>query len=180
MGANTRSKRWPAGRWIDFIKLYRRYYSDRVILAGRSAVELRMAGNIQERTGVENIAGNVSLRELLPWVAGAQAVLTNDTMAAHLGASFNRPTVIIANGVNYTRFTEYGNAGIENVTTVYPEVFSRRRRRIEEIRYAYSDAISADIASIKAPAVFEKLEEILRLNGMASRRGAAAPLGAPR
>jgi len=32
---------------------------------------------------------------------------------------YQSATVIIANGVQYTRFTEYSNAGIENVMTVY-------------------------------------------------------------
>lgn len=170
VGANTRSKRWPTRRWIDFIRLYRHYYSSRIILAGRSADEMRMALAIQARTGAESIAGKVSLPELLRWVAGAQAVLTNDTMAAHLAASSNRPTVIIANGVNYTRFTEYEKAGIENVATAYPAVFSRRRAQVGELSYAYTDAISSDIASITAQAVLEKLEHILRVQRVSEKR----------
>jgi ADP-heptose:LPS heptosyltransferase len=172
IGANTRSKRWPVTRWIEFIQLYGRYYPGRVILAGHSDAELQMAQTIQEHTGAESIVGKVPLPQLFRWVAGAQAVVTNDTMAAHLGISANRPTLIIANGVSYIRFTEYENAGIDNAATVYPEVFNRQRKRNYGLSYNYTDAVSADIASIKAGAVFDRLESILDPNEVSQRGNA--------
>jgi ADP-heptose:LPS heptosyltransferase len=162
VGASTRSRRWPVKRWIEFIQLYRQHYSSRVILAGHTPVEVEMARTIGERTGAESIAGTASILVFLRWVAGAQAVITNDTMAVHLSASVNRPTVIITNGVNYTRFTEYSNAGIDNVVTVYPDVFNRIRKHAGWVSYNYPDAVSADIASIKARTVFDKLQTVLR------------------
>jgi ADP-heptose:LPS heptosyltransferase len=171
VGASVRSRRWPVKRWIEFINLYRRHYSSRVILAGHTAAEVQMARTIRERTGTESIAGTASLLEFLRWVAGAEAVLTNDTMAAHLSATVNRPTVIIANGVHYTRFTEYSNAGIENVMAVYPDVFNRIRKHRARVSYNYPDAVSADIASIKASAVFEKLQTVLNLSSSAIPNG---------
>ncbi len=164
IGANTRSRRWPARRWIEFIDLYQKYYSNRIILAGGKNEE-EMAKAIQDVTGAENVVGNVSLHEMIDWVSGAKAVLTNNTMAAHLSVACNRPAVIIANGDNYIRFTEYGNAGIDNIATIYPEVFHRRRRRIGDSSLHYT-AVSADIVSIRAAMVLNELEEILQLNEM--------------
>jgi len=37
---------------------------------------------------------------MIDWVAGAQAVVSNDTMTAHLSVALMRPTVIVANGLN--------------------------------------------------------------------------------
>jgi len=158
VGANTRSKRWPAKRWIEFIEAYREHHGGRVVLAGAGKAEVDAAQAIEARTGAENIAGKVSLVELLNWVGGAAAVVTNDTMAAHMSVSCGRPTVIIANGVNYTRFTEYASAGIAHVATVYPEVFQRKRRRLGEFAYNYADAVTEDIASIPAAEVLAKLD----------------------
>lgn len=171
VGASVRSKRWPVKRWIEFIELFRRHSSSTVILAGNKAEEVEMARIIRERTGAESIAGTVSLLELLRWVAGAQAVLTNDTMAAHLSASLNRPTVIIANGAYYPRFTEYTNAGIDNVVAVYPDVFNRIRKRTPRVSYHYPDAVSADIASIKAREVLDKLQSVLLISRSATPHG---------
>jgi ADP-heptose:LPS heptosyltransferase len=173
IGANTRSKRWPVERWVEFIQQYRERHPGTVVLAGAGEAELRMAHVIQQRTGADSIVGKVSLTEFLDWAAGAQAVVTNDTMAAHVAASCNRPTVIVANGVNYMRFTEYGNIGMNNVLTVYPKAFTRRRRRVGEGPYAYSEAVSADIESITAAEVLSKLDDALppTLSGNENSRG---------
>jgi len=187
IGANTRSKRWPAGRWIEFIDAYRQSHSSNVVLAGAGVAELHMAQTIQNRTDAQSIVGKVSLPEFLHRVNGAEAVVTNDTMAAHLSVSCNRPTVIIANGVNYFRFTEYDSAGIGNVATLYPEVFTRRRRRMGDGPYPYEAAVSADIASIRAASVIQKLEEKLHARDEAtdeptgeSRSAATRSLEMPR
>jgi ADP-heptose:LPS heptosyltransferase len=161
VGASTRSKRWPIKRWIEFISLHRRHYLSKIFLAGNSKAEREMVRIIQKRTGADSIAGTVGLSELLQWVAGAEAVVTNDTMAAHMGASFGKPTVIIANGLNYMRFSEYIKAGIDDVATIYPEVVNRRRRRLGDGPYAYSETVSADIASIKASTVINSLRGLL-------------------
>jgi ADP-heptose:LPS heptosyltransferase len=157
VGASARSKRWPIKRWIEFIALHRREYFSKIFLAGNSKAERERVRIIQRRTGVDSIAGRVALSELLHWVAGADAVVTNDTMAAHMGASLGTPTVIIANGLNYMRFSEYLNAGIDRVATIYPEVFNRRRKRLGDGPYAHSETVTADIASIGATTVIESL-----------------------
>jgi ADP-heptose:LPS heptosyltransferase len=165
-GASTRSKRWPVKRWIEFIRLDRLHSTAKVFFAGNSKPELEMIHIIQRQTGSESIAGSVTLPELLHWVSGAQAVVTNDTMAAHMAASFNKPTVIIANGVNYMRFSEYRKAGINDVATVYPEVVNRRRVRFGDGLYAYHETVSADIASIKAATVVNALRSLLERQTM--------------
>jgi ADP-heptose:LPS heptosyltransferase len=169
VGASTRSKRWPIKRWIEFITLHRRYYFSKIFLAGNSKAEREMVRIIQKRTGADSIAGTVALSELLHWVAGAEAVVTNDTMAAHLGASFSKPTVIVANGLNYMRFSEYIKAGINHVATIYPEVVNRRRERLGDGPYAYSETVSADIASIQATTVIESLSGLLEGQAAAFR-----------
>lgn len=163
IGANTRSKRWPSSRWIEFIKRYLQQTSNDVIIAGASKAEVNAALTIQKRVGhrVTSIAGQVSLVDMLCYVAGAKAVITNDTMAAHLGPSCNRITVIIANGVNYARFTEYASAGIDGVATVYPKIFIAKRRRIGEFSCNYEDVVTADIESIQAHSVLDALAKLL-------------------
>jgi len=179
IGANTRSKRWPRKRWIAFIRAYQRKHSGTILVAGASKSEQLAAHAIQARTGAESIAGKASLADMAAWIACAQAVITNDTMAAHVGAACGRPTVIIANGVNYSRFTEYARLGMNRVATLYPEFFNRRRARRGEHAYHYADAVSADIASIQAIRVLTELERVMAseapLDDAMSAVGEAAP-----
>jgi ADP-heptose:LPS heptosyltransferase len=161
IGANTRSRRWPARRWITFIQLYRRRHAGRVILAGSGSAEQQIAARIEAQTDAENIVGKVSLLGLLHRIRSARAVLSNDTMAVHLSVSCGRPTVIVANGVNHQRFTDYQEAGIHGVATVYPRVFTRQRDREPRLLYTYADALTADVASIAPSAVLDRLEAVL-------------------
>lgn len=165
VGATTRSKRWPVSRWIEFIEIYQRCTSGRVVVAGNSRREIEAAERIAGRTGAQCIAGRVSLLELSRWVANARAVVSNDTMAAHLGVSCNRPTVIVANGVNYERFTDYAEAGIDGVATVYPAIFTRRRKRLGEVPYHYPQAVSGDMATIGAAEVLGALFSLIPREG---------------
>ena len=162
VGAATRSKRWPVIRWIELIDLYRRSGSCRIVIAGNSRREIEAAALIAARTGAQSIAGQVSLLELCRCVGGARGVVSNDTMAAHLSVSCNRPTVIVANGVNYERFTDYHAAGIDGATTLYPAVFTRRRKRLGDVPYHYPQAVSRDMATIKAEKVLEALLEAMK------------------
>jgi ADP-heptose:LPS heptosyltransferase len=163
VGASIASKRWPIRRWVEFIARYRRSHAGEIVLAGNGRTELQMVRQIQKHIAARSIAGAVSLTELLTWVAHADAVVTNDTMTAHLGASLGTPTVIIANGINYMRFSEYRNAGIDSVATVYPEVVSRRRRLHGDGLYEYSETVTADIVSISAAAVLSALDSVIGL-----------------
>jgi len=49
----------------------------------------------------------------------------------------------------------------ERGVTIYPDVFDRIRKLTAKVSYNYPDAVSADIASIKACAVLEKLQTVL-------------------
>ncbi len=167
VGAATRSKRWPVHRWVQFIELYRRNCPGRVFVAGNSRKEIEAATLIEARTGAQSIAGRVSLLELLSCVAGARGVISNDTMAAHLGVSCDRPTVIVANGVNYERFTDYAAAGIGAVATAYPAVFIRRRNRLGDVPYHYPQAVSGDMSTITAAEVLDALQRALHCHGTA-------------
>ena len=161
VGASIASKRWPIRRWVEFIALYRRQHAGKVVLAGNGRTEVDMVRRIRARVAADSIAGTVRLNELLTWIAGADAVITNDTMTAHLGASLHTPTVIIANGINYMRFSEYQNAGIDWVEPVYPEAVTRRRRLQGDGLYTYSETVTADIVSITAATVLEVLNRLL-------------------
>lgn len=166
IGAATKSRRWTAKRWIEFLKLYKEKYAYNIVLSGGMA-ELAMAEEIQSATGVQSVAGKSALLEMVNLVQHAMLLITNNTMAAHIGVACNCATIITANGDNYIRFTEYANAGIENVTTVYPKIFMKKQKTGKANTLHYT-AVTADIASIEAKDVLKELEAMLRLQNRKS------------
>jgi ADP-heptose:LPS heptosyltransferase len=104
-------------------------------------------------------------------IANAAAIITNDTMVVHAAASFNKPTIIIAKGNNYYRFTDYKQT---NICTIYPEIFLSKLKKANKCLWHYT-AVTKDIASIKAITVFDKLQSIIAKSGNESFFDSIAP-----
>jgi len=111
----------------------------------------------------DSIVAKVSLTEFVDYAANATALICNDSMAAHLGVSLNRPTVIISNGNNFPRFTTYYEAGINNVETVYAQRFLKTLKRKRDPFLWNYIAVTKDTKTIKAKQVFEALKEVAGL-----------------
>ena len=160
IGSSTPSKRWPAENWIQLIQLCKDTHLPAIIIAG-GKTDIDMAKYIEKETNATGTVGKMSLVKTLYQIANAAAVITNDTMAAHAAASFNKPTIIIANGNNYYRFTDYKQP---NIDTIYPEIFKSKLKNANEPLLHYT-AVTKDIASIKAITVFDRLQSIIAKSG---------------
>jgi ADP-heptose:LPS heptosyltransferase len=96
-GAASTGRRWPAERFATVV----RSLSERgvpVVLTG-SAVEAGLCAMVRELagdpTGVTSLAGHTDLEQLCSLVAGARAVVSNDTGVAHLATVYGVPSVTI-------------------------------------------------------------------------------------
>jgi glycosyltransferase involved in cell wall biosynthesis/ADP-heptose:LPS heptosyltransferase len=158
IGAATNSRRWPAPNWIDFIHLVKQRHPEWKLVISGGAAEESMGAEICQATGALQFAGRVSMLETVNLLSNSLAVVSNNTMAAHLSASLHKPTVIVTNGDNYLRFTEYERAGLNGVRTIYPEVFNKWRKRHGDWSLHYT-AVTADISGIQPKTVFSVLEE---------------------
>ncbi|GAA4500258.1 hypothetical protein GCM10023172_20240 [Hymenobacter ginsengisoli] len=111
-GASARQKRWPTGHFGRLAKYLHQYYGGKyqLVLAG-SAADSVLARRVQRAAGTAvpllNYCGKTDLPGLAALIAGAQALISNDTVAAHLGAQAGTPCVVILMGENYGKFFPY-------------------------------------------------------------------------
>ncbi len=159
IGASAKSKRWIAQRWIELINMIKKENKYNIFVAGGNS-DVIMAEKIVADTGVNNIAGKTSLNEMIEMIANAKAIITNDTMATHAAVACNTPLIILANGNNYYRFTDYSSFNLQNVITMYPERFSKKLKDKKNNLLHY-EAVSSDIQTISAEAVYKSLQKIL-------------------
>jgi len=162
IGANEKSRRWPVERWIELINMCAQYNLPLMVLCGGEG-EKANAAIIMAKGKADSIVAKVSLTEFVDYAANATALICNDSMAAHLGVSLNRPTVIISNGNNFPRFTTYYEAGINNVETVYAQRFLKTLKRKRDPFLWNYIAVTKDTKTIKAKQVFEALKEVAGL-----------------
>ena len=87
------AKRWPAERWRALAeRLVQR--GERVVMLGAGS-ERDQVRACMPREGVLDLAGAVSLGGWLAAIAGASAVVANDSAATHAAVGFGRPLAAI-------------------------------------------------------------------------------------
>ena len=161
VGASKQSKLWAPKRWIELVNIYKADSSNcECIIAGGKG-DKEIADEVVQATGARSIAGEISLVDMIDWIANAKAVVTNDTMTPHLAVSCGTPTVIVANGVNFYKFCAYEQAGIAGVVSVYPDNFLRMWKQKGYKMFRDHLAVTKDITTIQAETVYNALKELL-------------------
>lgn len=153
IGASAKSKQWPIKYWIELIRLIGTTAYQPVLLGGKG--EIKMADKIVQATGVVSFVGQTSLVDTLTTIATSRAVISGDTMAAHAAVAFQKPCVILANGVNAKRFVAYQEAGFQFVHTLYTQAY------IDAQKPDHHLAVSSDMRSIKPTNVWQSMLDLL-------------------
>ena len=107
-GASWQGRMWSASNFSTVILRVREQYGLRAILCGGIAEKSLCQQIINEVKGdAVNYAGDTSLAELAGLIAGARAVLTNETSAVHFATAVGTPSVCIVGGGHFGRFVPY-------------------------------------------------------------------------
>jgi ADP-heptose:LPS heptosyltransferase len=115
-GAQSPYRRWPAEKFGQVAKFITEKYNRTIIIAG--GLEDKEAANkiiaITNNNKVISLAGQTSPAQLFTVIAGAEFLISNDSCAIHMATAAKIPTICIANGDYFGRFT-----------SCPPEIFSR-------------------------------------------------------
>ncbi|MBM3821712.1 MAG: glycosyltransferase family 9 protein [Verrucomicrobia bacterium] len=109
-GARWETKRWPIA---FFVELARRLQSElgevRLLILG-GANERGLSGMISRASipGCHDLAGTLSLPELVEWIRLCDLLITNDTGPMHLGAAMDVPTLALFGPTTPWRTGPYG------------------------------------------------------------------------
>lgn len=111
-GASARQKQWAPHHFAQLAQQLHQHYGGRYqfIIAGSAADDklaqqlIRVAG---PQVPLANRCGQTDLPALAALLAGAQLVVSNDTVAAHLAVQAGTPSVVLIMGENYGKFFPY-------------------------------------------------------------------------
>ena len=99
-GAGRRQKLWPIDKWKELRDGAQRAGLD-VVLTGTGDEERVLAGAIADSTpGVHDLTGRLSWNEFRAVVRGAAAVVSVDSVAAHVAAAEERPCLVLTSGMD--------------------------------------------------------------------------------
>ena len=161
IGSSTKSKTWPAENWVELINSFQNNYPHKIIIAGGKADAPIASGiliHLSAKNNVENLTGKTSLIEMMHYINNASLVISNDTMAAHMAVVSNTPVIIIANGNNAYRFTDYKFLGRGNVFTLYPAFFLSQSKSKTDKEMQFYTAVTKDIATIQPSEILQTID----------------------
>lgn len=153
IGASAQSKTWPLNNWIELVQLLQEKGYEPLLSGGKN--EEAIAEKIVNASQVKSIVGQTNLVETIKAIASSIAVITGDTMAAHAAVSLQKPSVILANGVNAQRFVAYEEAGFDKVKTVFTQQYLRSKRD------KHYRAVTKDMKSIRPMQIFDAVMDLL-------------------
>jgi ADP-heptose:LPS heptosyltransferase len=121
-GAGSPKRCWEPEKFAAIINLITKEKPDLKIVLSGTAKELECSGNILnnvDKAGdVLNLCGKTDLLELCGLIKGAGFVLSNDTAATHLAASYKVPSICILGGGHFGMFHPYNSQTAAEVNSV--------------------------------------------------------------
>lgn len=154
LGASAAARRWPAERFAELARYVAEKYEIRIILIGGRAVESEMEFVSSQCPGYVIPVAETSLLDMIALIAHASLLVSNDSVGAHVGATYGVPTVIISNGQHQGRFHPYPDSAASNTRTVYPVGM------MKDGHGCYDKAAPYPISSVSLEAVKEAVNQL--------------------
>jgi ADP-heptose:LPS heptosyltransferase len=105
-GASIKEKLWSPDRFAELVS-FLAARGKRVVVVGGPA-EAEVAKLIASRAGVENLVGRTDLPRTAAVIAGAEAVVSGDSVVLHLAAGLVVPTVALFGPTSVTKWAPTG------------------------------------------------------------------------
>ena len=109
-GARWDTKRWPPTAFGDLIRELSHRHTDLRFAVFGSAGEQALAGEVCARGGDRclNLAGQLSLAQMVEWLRRCRLLVSNDTGPMHVAAALGKPVVALFGPTDPLRTGPYG------------------------------------------------------------------------
>jgi ADP-heptose:LPS heptosyltransferase len=162
-GAQLPFRRWSTANFAsvcDFIQ--QKYQLEVVILGGNP--DQKLAGEIMQLSHhkLVDLTGKTPLKHLPAVISKARLLVTNDTMAVHIGAAMGIPVVVISQMNHYGRFVPYPHEKGINMQCVIPKEYQKEEARVLTERF--KNGSEADINLITVDQVIAAIDRTFQRN----------------
>ncbi|WP_338761045.1 glycosyltransferase family 9 protein [Bernardetia sp. ABR2-2B] len=176
IGASEVYKTW---HFENFAKLILELYSvnnelEFILIGGKNEqilaqnINYFIENNFENQSEILNsitdFTGKTNLIQLSQKIAESNLLVTNETVASHLGAATQTKTICIANGRHIGRFSPYLNEYNLPISYIFPpKIEEELKQNDKELVYQkYCNSMGNDINEITVEQVFVKIEEIVK------------------
>ncbi len=161
IGASKSYRKWGIENFIQTANYLAKHYH--IVLCG--GVHERQDAIIFNRffkKNYTNLVGKTTLNDLLYIILKADLMVSNETLAPHIGVALGVDNVfVISNGNHYGRFTPYPKQANASYHAIYPPSFANIPH--EELVKLYGFGSNLDINEIKFDALKKRLDEVIKV-----------------
>lgn len=121
-GASVPSKRWRPEGFAAVARHVWEHHGLEIVVAGAPSERdlVAQVRDLAQGVGVVDLAGRTTLAQLAKYLAGAEILIANDTVAVHLAAAVGTPVVYLLTGAHYGRFGPYPAEVFDKTKAIYP------------------------------------------------------------
>lgn len=106
--AGWAGREWPQEYFVDLARRIHEHFGFGIVVCSAQPLpDLAAALQAAVGTAACDLAGQTTLRQLTRIIAGAEAVLTNETSASHIAAATDTPCLTLLGGGHFGRFMPY-------------------------------------------------------------------------
>jgi ADP-heptose:LPS heptosyltransferase len=160
-GAQDSFRRWSIDSFSKLITRITEISNFDIIIAGGKNdffIAEAIKSSVNNKTQLYNYCGKTSLLELIYLINDSRLLISNETIAVHIGAAVNTKTICISNGNHYGRFNPYPKE-YTNIFSIYPDEVVSMDEESRINYYYYGSAVN--INTINYDRIFNKVKELL-------------------
>ncbi len=159
-GAQLSFRKWPASKFAVISDFVHREYGVKVVIAGGpddTGIAAEIAG--LSEFPLINLAGKTRFPQLIRLISQSSLLVTNDTVAVHIGAALNIPMVVVSQMNHYGRFVPYPVAAGCNMACVVPGNYEKMDP--VELHAKFINGSTVEIASITTAQVSDAIIAVM-------------------
>lgn len=159
-GASEAYKRWPEENFKAAVKFFSKRQILVLIAGGPNETDLGeyLALGFSD-TEVLNFCGRTSVSELVGLIANSCFLLTNETVAAHIGAGLSVSGLCMANGRHFGRFSPYPVHFRNSMQYIFPPSIQKNIANYDNLAQQYCNSEGLNITNISTASVLSILAE---------------------
>ncbi|WP_375563183.1 glycosyltransferase family 9 protein [Bernardetia sp. OM2101] len=119
--------------------------------------------NFDIQSQIIDLTGKTNLIQLTQKIAESNLLITNETVASHLGAATQTKTICIANGRHIGRFSPYPNEYNLSISYIFPPKIEEELKQDdkEKVYEKYCNSMGMDINDIGVGRVLEEVKKLI-------------------
>ena len=148
---------------IDFIELNGNNFDIQSKFVNKLSLPLSVSS--LTTYNIHDLTGKTNLIELTQIIAQSNLLITNETVASHLGAATQTKTICIANGRHIGRFSPYPNEYNLPISYIFPpKIEEELNQNDKEIVFEkYCDSMGDDINEIGVERVLAEVKKVWKV-----------------